>query len=71
MLWFTWRWKGKTVKEQSPELWDAHVRMLKEFKELEPVLIYPGLGESLGTGHHAIRAIAKRGPGGSLTVFRG
>ncbi|HPA44735.1 MAG TPA: hypothetical protein PK395_03135 [bacterium] len=42
---------------------------MAELKELEPVIVYPGLGERLGTGNYFLRASAKRGPGGETYVF--
>ncbi len=72
MLWYSFTCytsNAKYTPGADPVLWASHLKMLKEFKELEPVLVYPGLGEKLDTGHHAVRATAKRGPNGSYTVF--
>ena len=69
MLWYTYSWRGNALPETVPLLWEEHLKIMAELKELEPVIVYPGLGEKLGTGHHSLRATAKRGPGNSLTVF--
>ena len=57
------------MPETDPALWKEHLELIREMKELEPVLVYPGLGERLGTGNYALRATAKRGPKGDFYVF--
>ena len=69
MMWFTYAWGGKELPVVEPELWKEHVQLMREMKELEPVLVYPGLGERLATGHSAVRATAKRGPNGESIIF--
>ncbi len=69
MLWYSFRYQGPILPEAVPDLWEAQLQLLREIHQLEPVLVYPGLGERLGTGHSAIRAIAKRGPDRTLTVI--
>ncbi|MFH1740716.1 MAG: hypothetical protein ABIH23_17040, partial [bacterium] len=69
MLWFTYSWGGNALPEAEPALWKEHLALIEEMRKLEAVLVYPGLGERLGTGQYSIRATAKRGPDGGLTVF--
>ncbi len=69
MLWYSFRYQGGPLPEAVPELWQSHVQLIKELHELEPILLYPGLGERLLSGNNDIRVTSKRGPDGSLTIF--
>ncbi len=68
-LWYTFKWGQGSLPDDEPVLWQEHKRIMAELKELEPVIVYPGLGERLGTGNYFLRATAKRGPGGETYVF--
>ena len=68
MLWYSFKYQGPTLPEAQPDLWKAQLQLIREIRELEPTWIFPGLGERLGTGNNAIRAIAKRGPNDSMIV---
>jgi hypothetical protein len=69
LLWFTYRWEGKTVEEHSAELWAEHLRILSEVKELEPLLLAEGLGNKLPTDHPQLRVSLKHaGEAGNLLI---
>ena len=47
LLWYGMNWYGKSLTEQGPELWDAHLELIDEVKDLERFFIAPGLGTEL------------------------
>jgi hypothetical protein len=71
MLWFTYRWQGESLPEADPELWEEHLRLIRELRELEPYLLSEGLGEEMEvqTDGGSVRAKVRTAPNGSRSVI--
>ena len=67
MLWFTYRWEGKSLPEADPRLWEEHLRIIRELRELEPYLLSEGLGEEteVQSPKGKVRAKVRKAPDGS------
>jgi hypothetical protein len=71
MLWFTFRWLGKDLREYGPELWAEHLRILGELKTLEPFLLMAGSGAPLPVqdDHGVVRAKMKEMTDGQKMIL--
>jgi hypothetical protein len=60
-LWYSYSHSGWILPKDDPELWQAHVSLLRQLTDLAAVIIAPGRGEHVDAagGDGAIRAVIK------------
>ncbi|MCA9428152.1 MAG: hypothetical protein KC994_23940, partial [Candidatus Omnitrophica bacterium] len=71
LLWYAMNWYGKSLEDQAPELWEAHLNLILEIKSLERFFIAPGFGKELKVKdpHGVIRANLKATPKGERLIL--
>lgn len=45
ILWYTFRWQGRSLPDAAPELWQAHQTLLNELNQLAPLFLAQGFGK--------------------------
>ncbi len=70
LLWYTYKGYGQYLPQDYPELWEAHVSLLKEINELAPVFMAKGIGKLVQTvdKNENIRAIIKKSKAGDYLI---
>ncbi len=70
LLWYTYKGYGQYLPQDDPQLWKAHVALLKEIHELEPLFMAKGIGQTIQTinQNKNIRAIVKKSKIGTFLI---
>jgi len=70
ILWYTYKGYGQYLPQDDPQLWQAHLKFLKELNQLAPLWLQPGFGESieLQTENDQIRTMIKNSPMGRFIL---
>ena len=60
-LWYAYGHRGWVIIDDDPPLWQSHLKIVRELRELSPVILAPGRGTrvELAEGGETIRAILK------------